>query len=684
MPHGIGGGLGPSGGIATPSGLLLSNWGTNPLSVGRGGGGAGSGLGVAEVPYGQLPGVTSGVPMTSEVYSAQSSLWEANHDLEEKRARLNQVSADNTAKESDVVTARNDVAKAERAQHEAAMRFQTVQQTAYENQFKKLEKLSDGLGQIGAALDDDLGISDGLPGIAENLTKFLANLAMAPVVGALTGVQTGLGFKPGDAGSGLAGMLAGPLGLGSSTGSAGSGQTIGSGQTGGGGNPNLSAMYDLAQWASGRTKYAGASDLIGGLADCSGSISDLYEVLTTGQSNSGRQFTTTNFASDAEAAKLGFLPGYMPGALNVGVNPYPGDSGHMAATLPNGVNFEGGGGTGGGAQYGGGAAGALSPQFEKHYYLPVGSSAGMGMVPSAGGSVAPTGGGPTPVWVVNMPGGGVALPGTSLPTGVPADTINGGGSVSSAPSPSAGGGGGWMGPVGSPVGPGATAVVAPPLSGPALTNPGLTPPLPGAGPAGGGMGTGVVGPGMAPLPGAFGANSAASPVGGQQMAAGQGGGFAGLGGLPMAAIQGAISAAGMGGAGFGGQAAAAAAQMGIQLANRAAGYAGQVGGIAASGLMETFLPSGDNPLSNIGNSWLGKLAGGLVGARPAMPNMSEQKAPPNPNDPNNPNGQQGGKAGNQITNNVNVTNNRATEDQTAKSIVQHQEALYAPPGQSGG
>ena len=33
------------------------------------------------------------------------------------------------------------------------------------------------MGEIGAKLDDDLGISKGLSGIAENLIKFVADLA---------------------------------------------------------------------------------------------------------------------------------------------------------------------------------------------------------------------------------------------------------------------------------------------------------------------------------------------------------------------------------------------------------------------------------------------------------------------------------------------------------------------------
>lgn len=200
-------------------------------------------------------------------------------------------------------------------------------------------------------------------------------------------------------------------------GGTGGGGRRGPGSTGSGGgaasglgrgiNGNVAAMMALAQAASGRTKYGPASDLVGGLADCSGAISDLVEVLDTGTSTPGRLFTTVDFATDEQAAKFGFLPGYMPGALNIGVNPYPGQSGHMAATLPNGVNFESGGGTGGGAQYGGNAAGALDKQFEKHYYRPVGGVGSFGGVGSANPSSMPG----FYAWVVPMGGDGVAAAG---------------------------------------------------------------------------------------------------------------------------------------------------------------------------------------------------------------------------------------------------------------------------------
>jgi len=70
-----------------------------------------------------------------------------------------------------------------------------------------------------------------------------------------------------------------------------------------------------------------------------------------------------------------------------------------------------------------------------------------------------------------------------------------------------------------------------------------------------------------------------------------------------------------------------AAKIGVQLANRTAAYAGQLAGIGVSGLMETFLPHG-SPIADPGNSWLGKIASGFSGAKPALPNKAgDQSAP---------------------------------------------------------
>lgn len=149
----------------------------------------------------------------------------------------------------------------------------------------------------------------------------------------------------------------------------------------------------FAQAASGG-QYAAASDLANGLADCSGAVSDLVELITKGATSPERLFTTHNAAEVLK--QLGAVPGLVPGSLQIGINPQ-----HMAATLPNGVNFESGG-AGGGVRYGNGAAGAADAQFTDHWSLPVN-----GAVPFQAGLSA---GGGTPVFVTNWPGG-QGLPG---------------------------------------------------------------------------------------------------------------------------------------------------------------------------------------------------------------------------------------------------------------------------------
>jgi hypothetical protein len=101
-----------------------------------------------------------------------------------------------------------------------------------------------------------------------------------------------------------------------------------------------------------------------------------------------------------------------------------------------------------------------------------------------------------------------------------------------------------------------------------------------------------------------------------------GGGFQGVGGLPMQAIMGATAGLDLLAPG-----ASQAAQIGIQLANRTIAYGGQLAAIGVGGLMETFLPHG-SAVGDPGKSWLGKLASGFSGARPALPNAAGQLTDP--------------------------------------------------------
>ncbi|QGJ91841.1 tape measure protein [Mycobacterium phage Traaww1] len=133
-----------------------------------------------------------------------------------------------------------------------------------------------------------------------------------------------------------------------------------------------------------------------------------------------------------------------------------------------------------------------------------------------------------------------------------------------------------------------------------------------------------------PPPGASGAATpgAARPqssTGGQQPSGSSGGG-GGLGFTPGGAID------------MAGQAAAAAAnafapgsgiavQKGMEVANRAMKFGGQLIGIGAEGLMETFLLN-DSPLADPSKSWFGKVAMGIGNIKPAGENTAGQTTPP--------------------------------------------------------
>lgn len=163
-------------------------------------------------------------------------------------------------------------------------------------------------------------------------------------------------------------------------------------------------------------------------------------------------------------------------------------------------------------------------------------------------------------------------------------------------------------------------------------------------PAAGGPGIGsAVGQPFAPPSGALGNSIGQSLIPGQTPAGvpGAGQGMTGaIGGLPLAGIQAAASGLDllMPGAG-------AAANLGIQLANRTIGFAGQQVGNAVSGLFETFTLSGSKGPVDPMKTLPGRLLAGIAGARPALPNTAggdSQKAQGNQQQQQNPQQNQGG------------------------------------------
>jgi hypothetical protein len=702
----------------------------------------------AQVPFPAGYGAAPRPGETAAQYGAEQAVYAAQQKSAEARARLAQVEQTATATAEDLVKARNDLAKAEVDEHQAQLRLT-----------ESTSKATEQLGQIGSQIDADFGVSKGLSGIVENVTKMLAGFGAAPIVGALAGGQNALGYKSGEAGSGLMGILASSGAFGSqyvrATTSSSPAVSIPDY------NPAITlpvpsapaaAMSSASLGATGWSDaallaqvpkgghYDATGDLAKGLVDCTSGIEDLVNIID-GHPTAGRSLYTNGDGTTEEwMASHGFLPNTtgapVRGAFNIGYNTH-----HMEGTLPGGTNVNFGSDAAVASGGTAGASGAFDPSFTSHYYRPVGAAAG-----AIGGSILGGGaGGATPVFVVNMPGGGgiSGIPGLA---GVDDAAPSSPGSPSSAPGSAAaapgragytagrsgggggGGGGGYL-----------------PLTLAQLTDPGLSNPVPaGAGTGragytagrsggapgggGGGVGTGGLFPGLIGppqslpeigFPGVGGGPEAGPTVlGGLAPKEGTGGGFGGIsGGILGSALGAASSAAGLavsGAAmgmdgGAGGAAASAAMQIGVQLINRAVGQAGQVAGIAASGLMETLLPFGTSEVAQ--NNWLTKVIGGVVGARPVMPNIAggdgKKKAPeglspeqaaqfdangkgPSPEDvagkPAPDNGQGGGgqaSSGAPVTNNYNTTlnTNRDSVSGAARDWDYHMQTMNAGVGQ---
>lgn len=353
------------------------------------------------------------------VYDAESSAIRAKNSLEQDRIALIRLEQQGTADQDALLRARNQVADAERSYVSAQMKLAEAQQGTWKKMEGSAKDLSDGMGQIGAALDKDFGISKGLPGMAENLVKFLANMAAAPLLGQLGAISA---VNPSKGGYGAMGILAaqgafGPqyTGVAPSAGSAGDGYA-----TRGGYAPYPGDAALLANIPAGRYEKPedpAVWDLTKGLGDCSSAVEDLVNLMD-GRPTGGREMATGNAAQ--WLTSRGFLPGSMPGAFNVGFNPS-----HMQATLPGGTNINWGSDASAAQRGMDGSQGAYDPAFTSHYYRPAGGGA-----PAAAPSVPPS------------PAQGPALAVTGNP---------------------------------------ALGGYDPVMSDPALTNPGLTPGIPAAG-----------------------------------------------------------------------------------------------------------------------------------------------------------------------------------------------------------
>ncbi|RIS00976.1 hypothetical protein D2E70_20075 [Mycobacteroides abscessus] len=315
------------------------------------------------------------------VYDAESSAIRAKNSLEQDRIALIRLEQQGNADQDALLRARNQVADAERSYVSAQMKLAEAQQGTWKKLEGATQGLADGMGQIGAALDKDFGISKGLPGLAENLVRFAANMAAAPILGQLGAVSQ---LNPSKGGYGAMGILAaqgvfGPQYTGVGASSAYGPQGVGPAALGGGMGAYAGDAALLARVPTGRYTQEERGDLTKGLADCSSAVEDLVNLMD-GRPTAGASMWTGNAAE--WLTQRGFVPGMGgPGDFRVGFNPQ-----HMQATLPGGTNINWGSDEMA-ARRGIGGTGADDPAFTSHYYRP--TTGGYSPVaPSVG--VAPT------------------------------------------------------------------------------------------------------------------------------------------------------------------------------------------------------------------------------------------------------------------------------------------------------
>lgn len=353
-------------------------------------------------PLAGMPGAVAGAD-PSAIFDADSKLITATHNMEQKKLALQVLEAQGNATQQQLLTAKNDLEEQERALYDA----QADDIKARTNQMKQA---TSDLQGVFAPLDQDFGVSGGIPGIVKNLTTLFGNLALGSAIGSSPTLSAA-----------YASMVA-PSGGSSSAAAAPSAYGL-PGVATGGGYPGDAAL--LANVPSGRYSQTSSADLTRGLGDCSSAVEDLVNLLQ-GEPTGGRSMSTGNAAE--WLTSRGFQPGSMPGALNVGYSPS-----HMQATLPGGTPFNWGSDAAA-ARGGVGGTGAFDPSFTDHYYLPVGASpSAIGPAPLGGGVGANPLGGPglggagptgfnTGVQPMGSPGGGGG--GGPGPGGL-ADTLGG-------------------------------------------------------------------------------------------------------------------------------------------------------------------------------------------------------------------------------------------------------------------
>lgn len=569
------------------------------------------------VPYAEVPDIDPRLQMTAGLYSAATSVADARTRLAEKEARLAQLEATTEATAEERINARADRDKAEREAFESELRFTEAQQNAYEQQNKQLDKMTTSLGEFGAKIADDFGASEGLAGIAENITKFIANLAFAPAFGALSAVREANGFGQGEAGSGLMGALGstgmfGPSGVAVPRWARDQQSAAASAMGPGMLQPGMATGGPASQYVAAGSGGAYAGVPIGSNMDVTDQpgLDLLRSMGLKGATYGGH--TTDGASTDREVDVTDPAGGYGSAAMTqfadfARQNPhlfeefiYSDPTTGQKTGIRSGQLV--GPGTSQPGYYAKNWAG-----HQDHAHMEPAKGGGLGFMgtpgsPGGANNIAP-----------GAPGAGAGSAGAGgVDPGWFAGAGSGGATGVAGAAQAASG-------AGTPIGPGGPNLAGVPMlpGGPLADG---MPNSPILGTPGGGLGSGVGR--AAPSQSVSGGRAHAQ---GLPESGGIGLSGGGLLGLPAAAAKSGAAAAGMAGMGMdggaGGAMASALADMGIQQLQRAAGAAGQYVGALAGGAIETFALNG-SALGDPSASWFGRIAAAVPGVRASLPNSA--------------------------------------------------------------
>ncbi|SBS73771.1 hypothetical protein MHPYR_180051 [uncultured Mycobacterium sp.] len=570
----------------------------------------------AQVPYGPGYGAPPRPGESTAMYGAEQNVLEAEHKRATAEAVLSQVMADSTHTTNDEIKARNDLAQAKKGEIDANMRLHDTSVKAAES----LNKATNQLGEFGAGIDADFGASKGLPGILENITKFVGNLALAGPMAQMNAISAanpnqGFGLMGYLGTSGAFGPQYTPQGI-----AAASGQGGGANAGGYGSNYSTAGASPSTTSATG-----GGSGVSPGVITGGGGIPLMQRPDGTWTSPNPAWAHLINRESGGNASIIQGIHD-----VNSGGNEAEG----LFQITPQ--TWRGSGGT---------------------KYAPSARSA----TPQQQAEIAAN------IFRRNPSGSdwGAGIPGRENAGALAA------GLGPATPGPGQGGPSSWQfgkGPAFPGLGPDPGSPFGPDVSS---TMPGQVGPF--AVPGAVGAAGNVIGAGNAISAGAIGAAQApASPADPYGVAPTTGPGGGGIGITPGGTID---TALGMAAAAFPG--VGAAAQTGMKLASRTVQYLGQVGGIAADGWLQTLLPAGSQ---KAGSSWLARGVGALASVKPALPNLAGGKAPAAQIGQAAQGQGQGQPPVQGGDTNIHVTNQRATEDGTGKDIAFHLAAQNSGPG----